>query len=194
VVSCYYRWHSLSGVCLLSMVGPWSMSEASPKSNASELAPAEQRVARSLPPFSPYHSSRHFFLLRLRQIVFPPFFRRIFLAKMSSRRPSVARCQPPATARRPPHTAYDTILSIAPECCHSSHLKLRFLKARGGSTLEQSVMSTPHAPPTPNQAKPWASMLHGHGPGHGPWTKYRISKAKALENIASSDRRRTLNK
>ena len=32
------------------------------------------------------------------------------------------------------------ILSIAPECCHPSHLKLRFLKARGGSTPEQSII------------------------------------------------------
>jgi len=29
-------------------------------------------------------------------------------------------------------------LSIAPECCHPSKLKLRFLKGRGGSTPEQS--------------------------------------------------------
>jgi len=32
------------------------------------------------------------------------------------------------------------VLSIAPECCHPSHLKLRFVKARSGSTPEQSII------------------------------------------------------
>ena len=32
------------------------------------------------------------------------------------------------------------VLSIAPECCHPLPLKLRVLKATGGSTSEQSII------------------------------------------------------
>jgi hypothetical protein len=40
------------------------------------------------------------------------------------------------------HHEWLNLLSIAPECCHPSHLKLRFLKARMAALLSKLNLAT----------------------------------------------------